>query len=79
MKWSLPRVEEFYIDKMASDTQLATFSLDGRYLAFCGADGRLKVWETTTGLLKQEYTPSSHLTASCTCLSWMPNYSTSVS
>lgn len=56
----------------APDTQLVSFSTNGEYLAFCGADGRLKIWETATGTLKQEYTPTSHLTAMCTCLSWAP-------
>ena len=47
-------------------------SPDGEYLAISGADGILKLWETNTGSLSQEYIPSSHLSATCTCLSWGP-------
>ncbi|XP_070571108.1 WD repeat-containing protein 43-like isoform X2 [Ptychodera flava] len=47
-------------------------SPDGEYLAFASPDGRLKVWETETGVVKQQYTPSSHLSATCSCLAWGP-------
>jgi len=47
-------------------------SSDGEYLAISGADGVLKLWETSTGSLSQEYVPTSHLSATCTCLSWGP-------
>ena len=56
----------------STNSDLISFSTDGEFLAYCGADGRLKILETATGILKQEYTPSSHLTAMCTCLAWMP-------
>ncbi|KAK3599161.1 hypothetical protein CHS0354_040999 [Potamilus streckersoni] len=46
------------------------FSNSGEYFLYSSADGVLKLWETATGLLKQEYTPSSHLSATCSCLSW---------
>uniref|UniRef100_T1IMG5 Small-subunit processome Utp12 domain-containing protein n=1 Tax=Strigamia maritima TaxID=126957 RepID=T1IMG5_STRMM len=52
--------------------QSTSFSPGGEYFAHCTADGRLKIWETATGTLQQEYTPSAHLAASCTCLSWSP-------
>lgn len=49
-----------------------SFSPCGQYLGYSSGDGRLKFWETNTGALYQEYTPSSHLTTTCTCLSWAP-------
>lgn len=48
----------------------AVFSNHGEYLALSSYDGRLKLWETSSGCLKQEYTPSSHLSSTCTCLTW---------
>lgn len=47
-------------------------SNNGEFLAYSSADGRLKLWDTSTGKLKQEYTPSAHLSAKCICLSWGP-------
>ncbi|XP_049963453.1 WD repeat-containing protein 43 isoform X2 [Schistocerca serialis cubense] len=55
------------------------FSNDGRYLSACGQDGKLKIWETETGLLKQEYTPNLHLVSPCTCLTWISLQRPSVS
>ena len=52
---------------------LVSFSPNGEYLAYSSPDGVLKLWETTTGKLAQEYTPSSHLSATCSCLQWGPN------
>ncbi|KAI0215238.1 WD repeat-containing protein 43 [Lamellibrachia satsuma] len=49
------------------------FSQTGEYFAYSSPDGTLKLWETVTGTLKQEYTPSSHLSATCTCLAWGPS------
>ena len=54
---------------MAIVTPLS-FSPNGEYFAYSSPDGTLKIWETVTGILKQEYTPSAHLSATCTCLSW---------
>ncbi|XP_014663435.1 PREDICTED: WD repeat-containing protein 43-like [Priapulus caudatus] len=48
------------------------FSPSGEYLAYSSPDGRLKLWETSTGTLQQEYTPASHLSATCTCICWCP-------
>ncbi|KAK6177405.1 hypothetical protein SNE40_015512 [Patella caerulea] len=49
------------------------FSPNNEFLAYASPDGVLKVWETASGILKQEYTPSSHLSATCTCMSWSRN------
>ncbi|XP_035221166.1 WD repeat-containing protein 43-like [Stegodyphus dumicola] len=51
---------------------LTNFSSDGQYFAYSSPDGCLKIWETSTNILKQEYTPSSHLSATCSSLSWGP-------
>ncbi|KAL5008350.1 hypothetical protein ScPMuIL_013931 [Solemya velum] len=56
--------------KMATSTEQLSFSDSGDYFLHSSPDGILKLWETDTGSLKQEYTPSSHLSATCTCLSW---------
>ncbi|KAM6367009.1 WD repeat-containing protein 43 isoform 3-T7 [Alca torda] len=45
---------------------------DRRFFAISGPDGRLRVWETASGRLQQEYVPSAHLSAACTCLAWAP-------
>ncbi|KAH6926359.1 hypothetical protein HPB50_017539 [Hyalomma asiaticum] len=57
---------------MASLVDAVAVSDSGEYLAHSSSDGRLKLWDTSTGRLKQEYTPSAHLSAKCTCLSWGP-------
>ena len=46
------------------------FDNNGRFLALLTPDGRLKVWTCTNGSLKHEFTPSSHLATTCTCLKW---------
>ncbi|GIY84932.1 WD repeat-containing protein 43 [Caerostris darwini] len=51
---------------------ILAFSRNGEYLAYSSPDGCLKIWETSTGILKQEFTPSSHLTATCTSIAWGP-------
>ncbi|XP_028994586.1 WD repeat-containing protein 43 [Betta splendens] len=43
-----------------------------QYLALCAQDGRLRVWNTDSKTLHQEYVPSSHLSATCTCIAWGP-------
>lgn len=48
------------------------FTTQGEYFAFCSPDGTLKIYDTATSTLKQEYTPSSHLSATCSCLAWSP-------
>ncbi|XP_067883786.1 WD repeat-containing protein 43 [Heterodontus francisci] len=41
-------------------------------LASAAADGRIRVWNTQGSGLRHEYVPSSHLSATCSCLSWAP-------
>lgn len=52
-------------------TECSAFSEDGKYFGYCGVDGKLKVWETESGILSQEYTPDLHLSSPCTCLTWV--------
>ncbi|XP_038217284.1 WD repeat-containing protein 43 [Zerene cesonia] len=49
----------------------AAFSDDGKYYSLISNDGRLKIWDTETNVLKQEYTPEFHLSAPPTCLQWV--------
>lgn len=55
---------------MAS-TGCSAFSQDEQYYAFCGSDGKLKIWETASGRLKHEYTPNRHLSSPCSVLEWI--------
>ncbi|KYN01104.1 WD repeat-containing protein 43 [Cyphomyrmex costatus] len=55
---------------MAS-TGCSAFSQDGQYYAFCGNDGKLKIWETASGRLKHEYTPNRHLSSPCSVIGWI--------
>lgn len=42
------------------------------YFALASTDGQLRVWETASNRLHQEYVPSAHLSGTCTCLAWAP-------
>lgn len=42
-------------------------------LAVSGLDGRIAVWDSRGGGLRREYVPSAHLSATCTCLAWVPS------
>jgi len=43
-----------------------------QFLALCAQDGRLRIWNTESKTLQQEYVPSAHLSAACTCVTWGP-------
>ncbi|KAI5633429.1 dip2/Utp12 family domain-containing protein [Phthorimaea operculella] len=47
------------------------FSEDGKYFSAISQDGRLRIWDTETNVLKQEYTPDLHLTSPPSCLQWI--------
>lgn len=49
----------------------AAFSEDGKYYSAITQDGRLRIWDTETNVLKQEYTPDLHLTSPPSCLQWI--------
>lgn len=57
----------------------AAFSGDGKYFSLITNDGRLRIWDTETNVLKQEYTPDFHLKAPPTCLQWVEVSSNAVS
>ncbi|XP_071327226.1 WD repeat-containing protein 43 [Trachinotus anak] len=61
-------------DAGSSPLQLpCVFSPKSRqYLALCAQDGRLRIWNTDSKTLHQEYVPSAHLSATCTCIAWGP-------
>ena len=56
----------------AMDQHLACFgpTAECRYFALVTKDGRLRVWETASGRLKQEYTEQNHLSNHYTCMVW---------
>lgn len=62
---------------MASDggNVIAEFSPCGDYLACSDSSGALQIWETSTGIKRQQYIPSSHLSATCSCIAWAPKRS----
>ncbi|XP_054707901.1 WD repeat-containing protein 43-like [Uloborus diversus] len=57
---------------MNSFNNIVEFSENGEYVAYSSPDGCLKIWEASTNILKQEYTPSAHLSATCSSLRWGP-------
>ncbi|KAF1375147.1 hypothetical protein PFLUV_G00236450 [Perca fluviatilis] len=64
---------------MAADAGSATLQLpcvfspkSRQYLALCAQDGRLRIWNTDSKTLQQEYVPSAHLSATCICIAWGP-------
>jgi WD40 repeat protein len=46
------------------------FDPTGELYATLTADSRLRIWETATGNLRLEHTPTSHLADAYTCLAW---------
>ncbi|KAL0273648.1 UNVERIFIED_CONTAM: hypothetical protein PYX00_006272 [Menopon gallinae] len=48
-----------------------SFNESGLLLAHWSSAGKLKIWDTSTGTVKQEYTKNLHLTSPCTCLYWL--------
>ncbi|XP_068437153.1 WD repeat-containing protein 43 [Clinocottus analis] len=64
---------------MAADTGSSSLQLpcvfspkSRQYLALCSQDGRLRIWNTDSKTLHQEYVPSAHLSATCICITWGP-------
>ncbi|XP_076243474.1 WD repeat-containing protein 43 [Calliopsis andreniformis] len=56
---------------MATAASCYAFSSDSEYFAYCGNDGKLKIWDTATGRLKQEYVSNFHLSFPCCALAWI--------
>lgn len=55
---------------MATAQQVSAFSEDGQYLAYSSPDGTLRIYEYATGILKQEFSSTSHLSAVTSALEW---------
>ena len=56
---------------MSSNADLiCSASSSGSTIALCTSDGVIKFYDTLTANLKLEYSSSSHLQATCSCLSW---------
>lgn len=56
---------------MTSTACCSAFSPDGQYYAYCGNDGKLKIWETANGRLKHEFIPNQHLSSPCNVIEWV--------
>jgi len=54
------------------ESRTSQFSLCGNFFAHANHNGVLKVWDTQSGKLHQDYTPSSHLASLGSCLQWAP-------
>ena len=54
------------------ESRTSQFSLCGNFFAHANRNGVLKIWETHSGKLHQDYTPSSHLASLGSCLQWAP-------
>ncbi|XP_070507606.1 WD repeat-containing protein 43 [Chironomus tepperi] len=50
---------------------LKEFSPDQKLFAVIQSDGVLKIYDTETSILKQEYIPNLHLSTPCTALKWI--------
>lgn len=50
---------------------VSEYSLDGKFYASISYDGKLKIWDTETSDLRQEFVPQLHLTVPFTCLTWI--------
>lgn len=55
---------------MMNSEVMCSISPGGETIALCTSDGVVKFYDSLTGSLKLEYSSSTHLQASCTCLSW---------
>lgn len=47
---------------------MGVFNSDGKYYACLSSDGKLKLWNTLSNALEQEFTPDYHLVSPFCCL-----------
>ncbi|RWS02222.1 WD repeat-containing protein 43-like protein [Dinothrombium tinctorium] len=64
---------------MDSNYSKSAFSENHEYFGYSTSDGVLYFWDTVSSQLKSEYKPSSHLSATCTCICWGPSKSRAIS
>lgn len=50
---------------------VSEYSPDGKLYGFINLEGKLKIWDTETSKLRQEYVPNNHLSVPCTCFTWI--------
>jgi len=48
----------------------SSFTHNGDYFALLSVDGRLRIWDTTSGKVVQEFSSNSAAQSSCTCVCW---------
>ena len=53
-----------------SSELLCSINSTNEIVALCTSDGVIKFYDTLSSNLKLEYASSTHLQASCSCLSW---------
>lgn len=46
-------------------------SPDGKLYAYINFDGKLKIWDTETSELRQEFVAKAHLSVPYTCFTWL--------
>lgn len=52
------------------DEKFCTISPKGDLLAWCSSDGVIKFFDCLTGAIKHEYSSSSNLKGTCSCIQW---------
>lgn len=58
----------------ASDVHVSEYSPDGKLFAIIDSQGILRIFDTDTSELKQEYTPNLHLSGPCSALLWIVTF-----
>lgn len=53
------------------NVHLKEFSPDQKLFALIENDGKLKIWDVETNVLKQEYVPNLHLSTPCSAFKWI--------
>ncbi|KAI9583358.1 hypothetical protein GQX74_005106 [Glossina fuscipes] len=64
----------FIVKMSASDAHVSEYSPDGKLFANIDVQGILRIFDTDTSELKQEYTPNLHLSGPCSALLWIVTF-----
>lgn len=62
------RLKHVYPISLKMSSEIGVFNSDGKYYAYLSSDGKLKLWNTLSNVLEQEFTPDYHLVAPFSCL-----------